>query len=123
MEQAKKSTKQLQDTISDKARDIWLAGLGVFSTVEEEGGRLFDKFIERGKELEKKGEELEKKAKQSVNSFASLDEITKYIEEKMNRAFEKIGVSSHNEVKDLSKKVENLTNTIDSLSKKINNLS
>jgi len=120
MVQTKKSTKQIQDAISDKARDIWLAGLGVFSTVEEEGGKLFNKFIERGKELEKRGEELEKKAKHTVNSFASVDEITKYLEEKMNRAFEKIGISSHNEVKQLSNKVDKLTNTIESLSKKIN---
>ncbi|MFQ5584606.1 MAG: phasin family protein [Calditrichia bacterium] len=116
--------------IRDKGREIWLAGLGVFSTVEEEGAKLFNKFIEKGKELEKKGEniekkarekvgEFEKKAKDTVDSLGTFDDLANFVEEKLSGAFEKIGVSSSAEVKELSEKVDKLSDKVAALMEKL----
>ena len=51
VKETKEATQNVQEVITEKAREIWLAGLGVFSTVEEEGSKLFNKFLENGKEL------------------------------------------------------------------------
>lgn len=118
-ENTKEKTQNAQDVVSEKAREIWLAGLGIFSTIEEEGSKLFNNFMEKGKELENKGEEFEKRAKEKAEKLPSLEEIGKFVEDKVNVAFGKIGITSQNEVSDLSSKVDKLTDTVEQLVKKM----
>jgi len=131
----KSSSQKPQDAMAEKAREIWLAGLGVFSTIEEEGEKLFNKFMERGKELESKGETFEQKAKDKMGSFTSYvsektsklsDDVTAkvnesipMIEEKFRSMLETFGVSSRGEVKTLADKVDKLTETVAALTKKL----
>ncbi|MCB0263754.1 MAG: phasin family protein [Calditrichaeota bacterium] len=134
--QATKSAERLQQSLSDSARDIWLAGLGLFSTLEEEGEKMFTGFVEKGKDLEKKGETVEKRAKERIESFQTFftertDQITKEFQEKLNnsvptvieekfqQALETFGVSSRNEVNKLNDKVDKLTNAVEQLTKKL----
>ncbi|RMF59536.1 MAG: hypothetical protein D6748_06200 [Calditrichaeota bacterium] len=132
----KEKAKEMQAGLTEKAREIWLAGLGVFSTIEEEGEKLFNKFLEKGKELEGKGEEFEKKAKETVSSLSSYfstksEEISKevteklsqnipqMIEENVQKVVEKLGLTSKTEVQELSDKVDRLTKMVEDLSKKM----
>ncbi len=131
-----KGNEKKQDRLTEKAREIWLAGLGVFSTIEEEGEKLFNQFLEKGKELESKGESFEKKAREKVDSFSKYveeqtDVITKEVtnrlnewlpgmmEEKVQAVMDKLGISSQNEVKTLSDKVDKLTAAVEELAKKL----
>jgi poly(hydroxyalkanoate) granule-associated protein len=120
--------------VSDKAREIWLAGLGAFSMIEEEGEVLFNKMKEegqklegkgqdlftkmkeKGQELEGKGEEFEKKAKAK---FDEMPNPLKYVEGAMNTAFDKFGVASHKEMHELTEKVDKLTEIVAVLAKKL----
>lgn len=131
----KSSSQKPQEAMAEKAREIWLAGLGVFSTIEEEGEKLFNKFMEKGKELESKGETFEKKAKDKVSSVTSYvsertsklsDEVTAkvnetmpVIEEKFRSVLQSFGFSSRSEVKALADKVDKLTETVAALTKKL----
>lgn len=123
----KETSKQGQEKIMDRAREIWLAGLGVFSTMEEEGTKLFQNFVEKGKELEKRGEKLEKKAREGVDSVSSyfagkkneLPSFAKFVEDKLNMTFEKFGFASHQEVKELGDKVDKLSDRVAKLTKKL----
>lgn len=135
MAKEKDRFKQIQEEISDKSRDIWLAGLGVFSTVEEEGEKLFKKFVEKGKELEEKGEAFEKRAKKKMDSVTSFvgektgqlskevsrisDTLPAYVEEKLKSALNKFGASSHSQVKELNDKVDKLTEKVNQLIKNL----
>ncbi|MCA9731088.1 phasin family protein [candidate division KSB1 bacterium] len=110
------ATQNGQTAITDKAREIWLAGLGVFSTIEEEGEKLFDKMKEKGQELESKGAKLEKKAKEKIEELPNP--IT-YIEGVVNTTFEKFGVASHKEMSELTEKVDKLTEIVAVLAKKL----
>ena len=112
-------TKNTQDELKDKAREIWLAGLGLFSSAEEEGTKLFNQFLDKGKELMKKGEEIEKKGKEKLNLESTLDDISSFMKDKLNTAFETIGVSTHSEVKDLTEKVDKLTASVAELAEKL----
>lgn len=131
----KDKIKELQGEVSEKSREIWLAGLGVFSTVEEEGEKLFKKFVEKGKELEEKGETFEKRAKERVDSVTAFVEektgqLTKevsklgetvptYIEDKLKSALNKFGASSQSQVKELNDKVDQLTEKVHELIKNL----
>ena len=127
--------KKIQGDISEKSREIWLAGLGVFSTVEEEGEKLFKKFVEKGKELEEKGETFEKRAKERMDSVSAFvgektEQLTKevsklsetvptYFEDKLKSALSKFGASSHSQVKELNDKVDQLTEKVNELIKNL----
>jgi poly(hydroxyalkanoate) granule-associated protein len=131
MAEEKDKLKKLQDEVSEKSREIWLAGLGVFSTMEEEGEKLFKKFVEKGKELEEKGESFEKRAKEKVGTVTSYmeektEKFTKdvatlpgYVEEKLKSALNKFGASSQSQVKELNDKVDQLTEKVNELIKNI----
>lgn len=43
----------LRNEVRESAQKIWLAGLGALALAEEEGARLFDTLVERGRELER----------------------------------------------------------------------
>lgn len=116
-------TKSFADMISSSAREIWLTGLGAVSAMEEEGTKLYHNFVEKGKgfskDLEKKGEDLEKKFKDKIESYSKKEDIGKFFEEKMNQAFETIGLSRNSEVKELNYKVDKLNEEVAVLSEKV----
>jgi poly(hydroxyalkanoate) granule-associated protein len=112
-------SKSFSDMVNESAREIWLAGLGTFSVVEKEGTKLFNEFIKKGKELEGKGEKLEKDMKSKFESASKKDEIGRFIEDNMHKAFETFGIATNSEVKDLTKKVDKLSENVAALSKSL----
>ncbi len=136
MTTTQKNAQQALGGLTEKARDIWLAGLGVFSTIEEEGERLFNQFLEKGKDLESRGETFEKKAKDKVESLTAYvsersskitEEVTArvnalvppIVEEKFQSALESFGIPTRNEVRALNEKVDKLNQSLEDLSKKL----
>ena len=43
---------QLSEKIKESARQIWLAGLGAYNKAEEDTGKIFDKLVKEGEEIE-----------------------------------------------------------------------
>lgn len=132
---SKKSRKKerfgldVPDELADRGREIWLAGLGALSTVEEEGMRLFRSLVERGEAWEKSGREtvgaarkmmdeargrmgatVENVAKRGGGGLADLDEtIMANVERSVEQVLKRFNVPSRSEVRDLSAKVERLS--------------
>ena len=50
---AKRKTSGKSTGPAETARRIWLAGLGALATAEEEGGKLFDGLVKRGRGVER----------------------------------------------------------------------
>lgn len=131
MTDQKKTKKQsrteiLQDELSKRGRDVWLAGLGALATVEEEGNKLFKRLVERGEQFEEeRREELqaasEKAREQRDEALAQIEEASEETQsllmDTVNTALERFGVPTRNEVDRLSKKVETLSEQVDTLSK------
>lgn len=44
--------RKLAATVRKSAREIWYAGLGVFSTTREEGGKVYEALVKEGKRVE-----------------------------------------------------------------------
>jgi len=127
IEEQKGTLEQLQEGISKSSREIWLAGLGVFASIDKEGTKLFNKFVSKGRELvedgktpmamKKNGEPaatyLGDKVDQVTHDvFSRLDSAAEFVRKKLIGPFEPSAEASHDEVKILSEKVDKLTESV-----------
>jgi poly(hydroxyalkanoate) granule-associated protein len=82
--------KKIRDDLRASAHRIWLAGLGAFAAAEEEGEKLFDRLVDRGRGVEMRG------GKRSKISSQVLAEILDRIPEVGKRVSEpQEGRSAH----------------------------
>lgn len=121
---------QLPDELSGRAREVWLAGLGALSRLEEEGDKIFRDLVERGEKYESKRRkqlddatgEIRKQQESLTKDFTQrVDEATKTVEkavsDTLSTTLGRIGVPTRDEVRGLSEKVGTLSKKLDALSK------
>ncbi|WP_236187883.1 phasin family protein [Pseudomonas paraglycinae] len=127
------STSALSD-VKSYARKIWLAGLGAYTKVGQEGSEYFQELIKAGQTVEKKGkkavtEKLEAanaeidEAKSEVSSFkgrveVQLDKVEKAFDTRVASALNRIGIPSKHDVEELSAKLDELTALLERVARK-----
>ncbi|MGG7671110.1 phasin family protein [Pseudomonas sp. WC2] len=127
------STSALSD-VKSYARKIWLAGLGAYTKVGQEGSDYFQELIQAGQTVEKKGkkavtEKLEAanaeidEAKDEVSSFkgrveVQLDKVEKAFDTRVASALNRIGIPSKHDVETLSAKLDELTALLERVARK-----
>ncbi|MNX84940.1 Poly(hydroxyalcanoate) granule associated protein (phasin) [compost metagenome] len=127
------STTALSD-VKSYARKIWLAGLGAYAKVGQEGSDYFQELIKAGQTVEKKGkkavtEKLEAanaeidEAKSEVSSFkgrveVQLDKVEKAFDSRVASALNRIGIPSKHDVETLSAKLDELTALLERVARK-----
>ena len=127
------STTALSD-VKSYARKIWLAGLGAYTKVGQEGSDYFQELIKAGQTVEKKGkkavtEKLEAanaeidEAKGEVSSFkgrveVQLDKVEKAFDSRVASALNRIGIPSKHDVETLSAKLDELTALLERVARK-----
>jgi poly(hydroxyalkanoate) granule-associated protein len=127
------STSALSD-VKSYARKIWLAGLGAYTKVGQEGSEYFQELIKAGQTVEKKGkkvvtEKLEAanaeidEAKGEVSSFkgrveVQLDKVEKAFDTRVASALNRIGIPSKHDVEALSAKLDELTALLERVARK-----
>lgn len=129
------SLADIPEEVMDRARDIWLAGLGALSSVEEEGAKMFSNLVKKGEAWEEAGRkqlgaakaklgEAYDKAEETVEDVASKSaKTTKGLDDKMaasveatvEKVMQRLGVPTRAEVKDLAGKVETLSARVGAL--------
>ena len=131
---------KLPDELVERGREVWLAGLGALSRVEEEGDRVFQDLVNRGQSYEEKRRQQFDDATAEIND--ELNKQQESISEEFNRRFDdvsrrvsdaaqtvektvsttlndtlgRLGVPTRNEVQGLSSKVGQLSEKLDALS-------
>jgi poly(hydroxyalkanoate) granule-associated protein len=116
---------QAREAVVDALRQVWLAGLGALATAGEQGERLFQSLVDKGKEFEPTVYEHSKKAAHEMKHAASetgswLKELAEKIghgagkaeaafDEKVTASLRRMGFVTKEEVAELSQKVEELT--------------
>lgn len=121
--------QKLPDEVTGRAREVWLAGLGALSRLEQEGDKIFQTLVERGKDYEDKRSEQIQEAtsnlRQQQESFRDdvterLDNATKSVEkvvsDTLSGTLGSIGVPTRDEVRGLSRRVGELSKKLDALS-------
>lgn len=133
----KKKTDASTSTLSDVksyARKIWLAGLGAYTKVGQEGSEYFQELVKAGQVVEKKGkkvvaEKLEAanaeidEAKSEVSTFkgkveVQLDRVEKAFDTRVASTLNRIGIPSKHDVEALSAKLDELTALLESVARK-----
>ncbi|MGH1363692.1 MAG: phasin family protein [Calditrichia bacterium] len=119
--------RKIQEEVTERSREIWLAGLGMFSTIEKEGAKLFQDFVERGEGLRQKGKELEDESESFIKGLRDdvavrAGDVAQIVEENLSNAINSFGFTRGNEVDELKVKVEKLTAKVEKLSKKLKDL-
>lgn len=113
-----------RDELSERGREVWLAGLGALATVEEEGTKLFNQLIDRGQEFEEERREeikevADKARDQRDEALSQIEEIGEETQstltETVNTALERFGVPSQTEVDRLADKVDTLSQQVEEL--------
>lgn len=121
-------SESLQDELTERGREVWLAGLGALATVEEEGTKLFNRLVDRGQEFEEERrteleEATEKVREQSDDALTQLEEASEEtqsaVAESVNAALDRFGVPTQKEVDDLADKVDHLSQQVDDLAQSL----
>lgn len=119
------STDSLQNELSKRGREVWLAGLGALATVEEEGTKLFGNLVDRGKAFENERRETlqevtEKAREQGDEALSQLEDASEETQSLLlstvHSALERFGVPTQSEIDRLSTKVDTLSQQVDALS-------
>jgi poly(hydroxyalkanoate) granule-associated protein len=115
------ATKNLQDELKDSAHRIWLAGLGALAAAGEEGTKMFDRLVDRGREYETKGRDEARKqyegAKTSTDDF--LKTWSDKLDESVTKALHRMGVPSREEIHNLTRRVEELNAKVEMLKPRV----
>lgn len=127
---AKKSKSAMESEIGknimDSTRNIWLAGLGAFAKTQEEGGKLFESLVKDGarieakskKKAEHKADDLRDKVGETkARVLGGWDKLEHTFQERVAKALERIGVPTNDEVRELSRRVEELNANLQELVK------
>ncbi|MCP1474010.1 poly(hydroxyalkanoate) granule-associated protein [Pseudomonas sp. EB276 TE3739] len=126
-------TSTLSD-VKSYARKIWLAGLGAYTKVGQEGSEYFQELVAAGQTVEKKGKkavsekllaanaEIDDAATQ-VSSFkgrveVQLDKVEKAFDNRVGSALNRIGIPSKHDVEALSAKLDELTALLERVARK-----
>ncbi len=118
--------------LSERGREIWLAGLGALSRVEEEGEKIFKNLVKRGEEFEARGRQqieasldsLMEQQRQAARSAMSVTKTFTDAAQSVERAVAntltdtlgRVGMPTRGEVEELSSKVSQLSEKLDALS-------
>ena len=133
------SEGQLTQTVKESAQQIWLAGLGAFAKAQEEGGKVFDALVKEGEAIQKKTRKMAddkfsvvrktadekfadvrkvadaKMAAVTGKAAGTWDRLEQVFEDRVARALSSLGVPTKKEIDKLSKRVAELTATVQKL--------
>lgn len=115
---------ELSDQVADGVRDVWLAGLGALSVVEEQGSKVFRGLVEEGKEWEQERRDQVKKALKAPEeatedaadaAVSASEQVTERVREGVDAALERAGVPSRRAMDNLRRQVNDLSVKADKL--------
>ena len=103
--------------IAGRGHDVWLAGLGAFAAVEEEGMQLFNTLLEKGRTVESTGRKRVEEMREDLGE--QQKKVTHGLEERVYdpvmNALRSFGVPTRREIRELSGKVDSLTRQLNVL--------
>jgi len=114
--------KEQEGEISESVHRVWLAGLGALSAAEDEGTKLFNSLVARGRKYERTMKKPVDKAtgevKRTVKDVRgragkTVKKIERAFDDQIDSALRRIGVPTRKEIAALSRKVEKLTQAIE----------
>ncbi len=115
--------KELQAEMTESAHRIWLAGLGAVAYAQENGTKLFDDLVKRGREMEARAKLPRPDVARSVRGAGdraakAWQQLGKGLDDQVASMLHRMGVPTRHEIATLGKRVELLTASIEKLKPK-----
>lgn len=120
--------------VKSYARKIWLAGLGAYTKVGQEGSEYFQELVKAGQSVEKKGKKVVTEQLEAANSQidnvksdvtslrgkveVQLDKVERAFDTRVASALNRIGIPSKHDVETLSAKLDELTALLERVARK-----
>jgi poly(hydroxyalkanoate) granule-associated protein len=115
----------LPTDLTSGARDVWLAGLGALSVVEDQGAKLFRALVQEGKSWEKTQRDEASKALKAAEEEGeqvaeatkeALDEqVVRRVREGVDSALSQAGIPTRSSIDALRAQVDDLAQKADRL--------
>jgi len=110
----------LSQEIRESAHRVWLAGLGALALAEEEGSKLFQGLVERGRGMEERTKTRFDEIKERVRGTrgkaeTKWGELESRFEEKVAAVMIRLGVPAQGELDELGKRIDGLAAAVDKL--------
>jgi len=117
---------QLSNKIKDSARQIWLAGLGAYNKAEEDAGKIFEKLVKEGEEIEnltrgavekriKVVEDTVEGVKEKANG--TIGKLESVFDQRVSKALKKMGIPTRAEIKQLEEQIAELKTQLEASKK------
>jgi poly(hydroxyalkanoate) granule-associated protein len=115
---------QWSQSVRESAHLIWLAGLGAFTKVSSEGGKLFETLVKEGEKVEERTREAAADALETVKEqtgetrgrvIETWDKVEQIFEDRLNRVLGRLGVPSSDDLRDLTQRIDALQARLDEL--------
>jgi poly(hydroxyalkanoate) granule-associated protein len=120
----------LAKSVKDSAQHIWLAGMGAFSKVQEEGTKAFEALVKEGQSLQRKTQAVaEEKIGEVTGKMTAMagtvqakanqnwDKLESIFEARTAKAMSKLGVPTAKDVEALVERVDALAAAVAKLSR------
>ena len=117
--------EQMSKSIVDSAQQIWMAGMGAFNRAQGEGSKLFEALVKEGMNIEQQTRKLAGGGVEAVRDAVETrvgvareratdtwDRLEKVFEERVQRALNRLGVPSREDLSDLTSRVNSLTDLL-----------
>lgn len=110
-------SSQLSDKIKESARQIWLAGLGAYNKAEEDTGKIFEKLVKEGEEIENltRGvvekrfkaveDRVEDVKEKASGTFGKLENV---FDQRVSSTLIRLGIPTNHRVSELEARVAEL---------------
>jgi poly(hydroxyalkanoate) granule-associated protein len=116
---AKKLTTIPAD-VTAAVQKIWQAGLGAVTMAQDEGGKMFEVLVSVGEQMEK---EIRRSGltpsaavkKASAGAEDAWKKVQAALDSQMTGVLHRLGVPTRDEIARLTRRIEHLTETIESL--------
>ena len=132
---AKEKASQSKNLFLNSAHQIWLAGLGALARAQKEGPKLFESLVEEGEHVHERTRDAAEAAMSNAMSgirgavdagvegvrdraTETWDNIEKIFESRVHKALRQLGVPTAGDINSLSRKVNELTKSVDTLARK-----
>lgn len=128
MDSNETSDKKLQDDLKESAHRIWLAGLGALAAAEQEGTKMFNRLVDRGRDAESRNKvdfkEQVDRAKEQVDQAkakvgSAVEEWGEKLDETITSALHRLGVPTRDEIRTLTLRVEELNAKVELLKPRV----
>ena len=107
------NAKWFGDEVFKLSRNCYLFGLGTFATAEEEMRGVVDRMMHKGETIDKDGKSVVGKATGKAKELGTM--VEDQVQNTMAVALNRAGVPSRNEIRTLIRRVEELTEKVDTL--------